>query len=113
MPKNLKLPYPPLVTLDVTQPLEWLQLEEKYGARLAVGLSILIRPYGGPELRGGYFFHLRREGTQILFFAFDGQHQVAAESGVAAAALMNHVAGLAYSEECWKRLQIANLREDD
>lgn len=112
MPTPLNLPYPPLVIIEAEKPLCWSEIESVHGGRLETGLSLCVRPYKGPESRGGYFFHIIRSGSGLVFSTFDRPVVLKVDSGDEAAAIINHASGLKYSETAWRTLQSANLRTD-
>jgi hypothetical protein len=112
LPRPLSLRYPPLVSIEVAEPVTWKFLRAQVEARLDKGVSFAVLRQDGPTDRGGYFFHLKREGKDFVFSTFDRTGVCKLSSGEDCAEFVNHVAGLAYSEKMWELSQIVNLRTD-
>ncbi len=113
MPTPLKLPFPPLLQIDQDEPLEPRDLTRHLGSRLDAGVSFCVRSAAGPERRGGYFFHVRRDSSgQCWLATFDGEEVVSLDELSSLAALINHVSGRKYSEQMWEIAQRINLRKD-
>lgn len=114
-PTSLQLPFPPLLCLDAPRPVEEDVLKEVIRSRPS-GVSLLVRPTGGTQKRGGYFFHVKldrkTEPSLVLFYDFHN-NDVTALPTPEATALINHCTGLAFSEDIWRRFHLdLNFRKD-
>jgi len=98
------LPYPPLIRVDQSGPLEPAQLAEVLeGARN--GWSICVRSESGEPNRGGYFFHVRRDADHFILSDFENISVTKPGGDVikfdleSLCAFVNHCTGALFSEK--------------
>ncbi len=113
MATPLTLPFPPLSFLTVEGPLLASELESEVSPRIGDGISICIRHAVGVNRRGGYFFHLRSDNDGIALYNFESHKLHVFTDYACVTEFINHVIGLAYSDEMWSLAQTLNLRTDD
>lgn len=116
MAKNVlgKVPFPPLEKVETDFPLTSEQIQTLLETR-PDGVSFCIRSTKGHKDRGGYFFHIVPGGDALSacqVFSFDKTH--AATLPIAElTALVNHCAGLEFSEAAFQLCQTRiNFRLD-
>ncbi len=112
MTTPLKLPFPPLVLIESDEPLTWDALLARVRSRIDKGVSICLLTKSGDPNRGGYFFHLRRNGGSVFFSTFDRPDVCQLDAGQDVCLLINHAAGRCYDERMWRLSQRINLRSD-
>ena len=113
MPTAIKLPFSPLLILDLDGPITWGWLEPRIRDCLEVGVSLCITYLTGVLNRGGYFFHLSQAAEGYAFSTFDRQNVLTFGTGEDCVAFMNHVSGRRYDENMWEKCQSVNLRKDE
>ena len=113
MVKTLKLPFCPLVIIPTPDVVTWEWFVEQVGSRFRDGVSVCLVSQLGHDLRGGYFFHIRRLEDGFEFFDFDGRGFVRFPDGLECVTFINHVTGRVYDDEMWARCREWNLRLDE
>ena len=81
--------------------------------RFREGVSVCLVSQMGHDLRGGYFFHIRRLGDGFEFLDFEGRRYVLFPDALECMTFINHVTGRVYDDEVWVRCRQLNLRLDD
>ncbi len=113
MVRRLSLPYPSLEIIPTPAIVEWEWLSKQIGSRLASGISVCLVAEHGHDLRGGYFFHIRRVENGFEFLDFDGRLSLSLSTSAECVAFINHATGRAFDDDMWARCRLLNLRVDD
>jgi hypothetical protein len=116
MPKKQlgKLPFPPLITLDTSNPIQADALADLLRKRQQ-GVSICVRSAEGHPKRGGYFFHVRASDRTLEHCEIFNFEKIAVASLhlEKLTAFINHCAGLMFDEWAFKFCQtVVNFRLD-
>ena len=111
--KTLVLPFPPLEIVPTPPVVTWEWFSERLGSRFCEGVSVCLLSQLGHDLRGGYFFHIRRMADGFEFLDFEGRRFVLFPDGLESVIFINHVTGRVYNDAMWVRCRELNLRLDD
>lgn len=108
------IPFPPLVTIDVNEPLSVEQVVNILKSR-PNGVSICVRSKEGHPNRGGYFFHFLPKDEEINecdIYNFEGIH-VSTLTLSHLIDFINHCSGLQFSQASFNFCQsVINFRLD-
>lgn len=111
MPRNVIGAAPYTVrTLDLDRPITIADIAPLFAA--ASTISLCVRSSNGHEQRGGYFFHINRDGALYHICDFE-KSQVSTFDAAQLIRFINHVAGRQFDAEIFNHCQtVVNLRQD-
>jgi len=117
MPQNLigNLPFPPLCLFDEDRAVAFTDISKMMRGR-PEGISVCVRYPGGPEKRGGYFFHFEPlSGQEGRFMLYDFEKRpVHAFSAELLVRFINHCTGRTFDQETFNLCQtVLNFLKDE